>query len=213
MNLLRKTVQIFITLVMLSFLQSCNSSPEQIKDDQLSSFMLGGIYFINGYGGIDEVNNMMESAGYTSNEEFVGGYKQILEFPFDPSQKSDVQYMLENMWDITDKASLIETIQDLKTRDYQYKSWDYARIVNNACLGYAAEYLSKDEAIKIAKEILPLAKEKYKTWEAYFTDFNLGRINWNPEDEEKELFESLAKNITKGERSIYQILPLNVTTK
>jgi len=133
--------------------------------------MLSGVYFINGYGGNDEVTNMMESAGNTSNEEFVGGYKQILEFPFDPFQKSDVKYMLEIMWDITDNASLIETIQDLKTREYQYKSWDYARIVNNACLGYAAEYLSKDEAIKIAQEILPLAKEKYETWEAYFTDF------------------------------------------
>ena len=40
-------------------------------------------------------------------------------------------------------------IENLKTREYAHKAWDYARIVNNACIAYSAEYLSKDEVKKI----------------------------------------------------------------
>ncbi|TSE07006.1 MULTISPECIES: DUF1266 domain-containing protein [Aquimarina] len=209
MKLVKKTTQVLAAMFMLVMVSSCNSTAEKIEDEQLSSFMLGGIYFFNGYGGIDEVKEMMSSAGYTSNEELVSGYKEILEFPFESSQASGIKSMFRNMWEITNKATLLETLEDLKTREYKYKSWDYARIVNNACMGYAANYLTKDEVLEIIKEILPLAREKYKNWEAYFTDFNLGRVDWNPKDEEGEAFEFLSKNITKGEQSIYMILPLN----
>ncbi len=209
MKILKKVTQILTAVLILATVHSCGSTAEKIEDEQLSSFMLGGIYFFNGYGGIDEVKEMMSSAGYTSNEELVSGYKEILEFPFDSSQGSGIKSIFRNMWDITDKTSLLETLEDLKTREYKYKSWDYARIVNNACMGYAANYLTKDEVIEIIKEILPLAREKYKNWDAYFTDFNLGRVDWNSKDEESEAFEFLSKNITKGEQSIYSILPLN----
>lgn len=213
MKLLKTTTQTLAIILLISLTQSCGSSNEQIVDEQLSSFMLGGIYFFNGYGGVDEVKNMMSDAGYTSNQELVSGYKEILEFPFDSSQKSGIKSMFKSMWDVTDKASLMSTIEDLKTKDYKYKSWDYARIINNACMGYAADYLSKEEVIAIAAETLPLARGKYENWDAYFTDFNLGRVEWNAEDPDGEAYESLSKNITKGEKSIYTILPLHAKAK
>ncbi|GAA3509532.1 hypothetical protein GCM10022393_22600 [Aquimarina addita] len=209
MKLLKRTTQILAVILIVSITQSCGSSKEQIADEQLSSFMLGGIYFFNGYGGVDEVKKMMSDAGYTSDEELVSGYKEILEFPFETSQKSGIKNMFRTMWDVTDKASLLSTIEDLKTRDYKYKSWDYARIVNNACMGYAAEYLSKEEVIEIIKEVLPLAREKYENWDVYYTDFNLGRVEWNSEDPDGAAFKTLSENITKGEKSIYNILPLH----
>ncbi|TMM56191.1 DUF1266 domain-containing protein [Maribacter algarum] len=209
MNVLKKTSITVFAILFALVITSCGSSDSQIKDEQLSGFMLGGIYFFNGYGGADEVKSMMSDAGYTSNADLVSGYKEILEFPFEKSQAAGIKSMFREMWDVTNKASLVETIQDLKTREHEFKAWDYARIVNNACMGYAAGYLSKDEVISMTQEVLPLAREKYPTWDAYYTDFNKGRIDWNENDPEAEAFQALSENMTKGDDSIFKIIPLN----
>ena len=207
MRCLLKTLLIFAGITAFVLSQACSSS--SIKDDELSSFMLGGIYFVNGYGGIDATKQMINGAGYTTNEEIVEGYREIFIFPFDVSQKNDIRGVLESWWDITDKESLLEQSEELKTGDSRYKAWDYARLVNNAALGYAAEYLTKEEATEMVEEVLPLAREKYKTWEEYYADFNSGRQEWDPENDETAEFESLATEITKGDDSIYTILPLH----
>lgn len=209
MKVFKKTTQILMIILSLFLLQNCGSSSEKIEDEQLSSFMLGGIYFFNGYGGVESVEKMMSGAGYSSNEELVQGYKEILEFPFQSSQADGIKSMFRNMWDVTDKTSLLETLEDLKTRNANHKSWDYARIVNNSCMGYAAGWLTKEEVISINKEILPLAREKYNNWNDYFKDFDKGRVAWDANDPQAASFEVLAKNIAKGEKSIYTILPLN----
>lgn len=212
MKTLKKMKIVLITLLSIIMLQSCNSKTEtKIEDEQLSSFMLGGIYFLNGYGGSDDVAKMMTDAGYTTDEELVGGYKEILEFPFETSQASEIKSMLKSMWDISNKEDLLKSIEKLKTREHAYKAWDYARIVNNANMGFASGFLTKEEVIKICADVLPLARNKFKTWDDYFTDFNKGRIDWNKEDAESEGFEKLSKTITTYDRSIYKILPLNTT--
>lgn len=209
-----------IAMVALSFtiLQSCGSSnssdsTQELKDEQLSSFMLGGIYAYNGYGGIDAIVEMMKGADYTSDKELVNGYKEVLEFPFETSQASGIKSVFESMWEISNKEELLESLDELKTREHPYKAWDYARIINNTNMGYACGFLTKEEATKINAEILPLAREKFKTWDDYFTDFNKGRIDWNSEDPEGDSFEELSSSITKYENSIYKILPLNTNDK
>lgn len=189
---------------------SCGSKTDKkpLQDETLSSFMLGGIYFTHGYGGITEVNNMLSD--YNTDEDIISGYKELYEFPFETTDKSGTQRMLRSMWDITNKATLLESITDLQTRDFKYKSWDYARIINNACMGYAAGYLNKEEVKEIGLKTLELARQKYASWEAYYTDFNLGREDWNKDDNDKEAFEALAKNIFKAEKSVYKILPLQL---
>lgn len=216
MNTLKQTTLIIATTLFLFILQSCGSdtkSSEKITDEQLSSFMLGGIYAINGYGGIDPTLKMMNDAGYATDKELVSGYKQILEFPFETSQGPGIKSMFKNMWDISNKEQLIENLNDLKTREHPYKAWDYARIVNNANMGYACGFLTKQEVIEVNQEILPLARAEFKTWDDYFVNFNKGRIDWNPEDEEGAAFEKLASSITKYDNSIYKILPLNADKK
>ena len=205
-----KKVNLFIVaIISVLMLGSCGSGSSNLEDKQLSGFMLGGIYFLNGYGGTDNVADMMKTSGYTSNEQLVSGYKEIFEFPFQKEQASGIKSMFRQMWDISNKEDLLATVEDLKTREHAFKAWDYARIINNACMGYACSFLTKDEVIKITQDILPLAKEKFKTWEAYYLDFNKGRIDWDSEDPQGESFEKLASTITKYDNSIYKILPLN----
>ena len=207
MKTIKKTFYILIACIAIASNQSCGSS--EIKDDQLSSFMLGGIYFIHGYGGIDTTKKMISDSGSTTNEEIADGYKQIFEFPFETSQGAGIKQILSEMWGIENKATLLEQTEILKTREHDYKAWDYARLVNNLVMGYAAGYVTKEEVIAIIKDVLPLAREKYATWDDYYKDFNLGREDWSSEDPDKASFEDIAKNITNGEDSIYSIIPLN----
>ena len=206
-----KTITVLVTICLfMTMLQSCSGGKEkQIEDNELSSFMLGGIYFLNGYGGTDAVAKMMKDANYNTDTQLVSGYKEIFQFAFQKSQERDIKNMLKSMWDISNKNELLTSINDLKTRDHKYKAWDYARIVNNASMGYAANFLTKEEVKQIVQEILPLAQQKFENWEAYFIDFNKGRIDWNSNDSQGEAFEEIAKTITTYENSIYKILPLN----
>lgn len=182
---------------------------DKLKDEKLSSFMLGGIYFIQGYGGQTAVNDMIKT---DDPKEIVDNYKELLEFPFKPEDGSaDAKRTLKNWWDINDKAGLEKVLEKLKTGDTKnpHKAWDYARLVNNACMGYAAGYLSKDEVEKFVTSTLPLAQKEFKTWDDYYTDFNAGRKVWAGDPSGDKAFEDLSKEITKGNKSIYQILPLN----
>ena len=190
--------------------QAESSDSDKLKDDKLSSFMLGGIYFIEGYGGQSAVNGMITS---DDKEEIVSNYKELLEFPFKPGAESaGAQSSLKSMWGVNNKEELIKTLGELKTGNLEkstHRAWDYARLVNNACMGYAAGYLTKDEAEKFITEILPMAKKDFKTWEDYYADFNAGRKAWGGDPSGDKTFEDASKEILKGDKSIYQILPLN----
>ncbi|MHA7058822.1 DUF1266 domain-containing protein [Aquimarina sp. M1] len=211
MRILKTNIIITAICFLAITLQSCGGGEKgQIQDKELSSFMLGGIYFLNGYGGTAAVTKMMKDADYTTDEQLVSGYKEIFQFAFQKSQGRDIKNMFKSMWDISNKKELLESIEDLKTRDHKYKSWDYARIVNNASMGYATGWLNEEEVKQLVMEILPLAQQKYENWKTYYEDFDKGRIDWNSNDDQAESFEKLAKTITTYENSIYKILPLHI---
>ncbi|RZK48621.1 MAG: DUF1266 domain-containing protein [Pedobacter sp.] len=187
-----------------------STSGDSLKDDKLSSFMLGGVYFIEGYGGQTAVNGMITA---TDKKEIVESYKQLLELPFKPEDgTSGPQSTLKSMWGISGKEDLVKTLGELKTGDVKkstHKAWDYARLVNNACMGYAAGYLTAEETEKFVAEVLPLAKQNFKTWQAYYDDFNAGRKEWGGDPSGDAEFAKATTEILKGDKSIYQILPLN----
>lgn len=184
----------------------------KIQDDQLKAFMLGGIYFENGYGGKSKTEEYVAQYG-TDDETLLKTYNEVFVFPFKPEEASQIKPVLNDMWGIKDKASFLEMADELKKHTLKSsftKSWDYARLVNVTALSYAVGYINKEEATKIVKEILPMAKAEYKTWDAYFADFAKGRNMWDKEEtQDKKDFNALANTITKGEHNIYQMLPLN----
>jgi len=211
-NTKHKLVGIILAIVLIPFLNSCDS--KEIKDDQLSGFMLGGIYFIDGYGGMDRVAEILiTEEGRSTNKELVEGYKVLLEFPFEPNQATDTQSYLREFWEISDKASLLKKMEILKNSEYKYKAWDYTRSVNIACNGYSAGYLTKEEVIIFLKELLPLAREKYDTWEAYYAGYNDGLKDWDAQSEQVISFGKTTKEILSHEKSIYNLLPLHTANK
>lgn len=202
---------IAVVISIMFLLNSCNTT--ETKDDQLSSFMLGGIYFIDGYGGMERFVEIMAKENRTTKKELVAGYKQYLEFPFETSQKTEILPYLKNFWDITDKASLLKQIEVLKTRELKHKAWDYGRLINLVANGYATEFLTKEEVLKITKEILSLARGKYSTWSDYYKSYNAGLKDWDETGEQTKSFGKLTKNILSNEKSIYNILPLHTIIK
>src|SRR5690606_4650543 len=120
MRCLLKTLLIFAGITAFVLTQGCSSST--IKDDELSSFMLGGIYFVHGYGGINATKQMISVDVYITYDEIVEGYREIFIFPFDTSQKNDIKGVLEGWWGITDKESLLKQSEELKTGDSKHKA-------------------------------------------------------------------------------------------
>lgn len=222
MKSILKLSSVSIMLIFSMLLSSCggdsanNNSGEDKEaatvkapqDEQLSAFMLGGMYFYNGFGGIDAVEAMMSQAGYTSDAELIDGYKQVFEFPFTSEQKDGVLALLANMWDIHNADELKASLQDLKTRENAHKAWDYARIVNNSAMAYAAGFMSKAEVLATIEPLLPLVRAQYQDWNAYFADFDLGRKDWNANDPDGAAFEQICKDVCKNPKSIYNVLPL-----
>lgn len=209
MKKIKQIVAWALVLVLSMSVISCSDNKkEEENHDELKSFMLGGIYFINGYGGMDQVQKILKSAGISTDEELINGYEELFEFPFGPEQGSDIKEVFLDMWDIHNGDDLKKTLEELKTEDNKYKAWDYARYVNNACMGYAAGYLSKDEAKKYITDLLPVAQGKYSDWKTYFEDYTAGRENWDANTPDAAAFTKIAKDVVENPKSIYNLIPL-----
>lgn len=201
-------ILLILTISSISIVSSC--SAYTLNEDELTGFMLGGIYFIDGYGGMDElVDILVNDENLTDDEELLIGYELYLEFPFDHSQAAESESYLIDYWDITNKTSLLLQMEELKSREHYYKAWDYARMVNLAAQGYSAKYLTQDEVREALAEILPLARAKYKTWEAYYDGYNDGLKDWDAQSEQVSSFGKLSHEILTHEKSIYNLVPLN----
>lgn len=171
------------------------------SNDDLKSFMLAGIYTINGYDGIDAV---VENVGDANETE---SYTKLLQFPFQQGQEG-VTETLSRMWNINSKEDLVKRLGELLNDEKsKTKAWDYARLVNNVNMGYAANYLTKEEGKKWANQALAKAKTNFKNWDDYHKNFMEGRKAWDKDDADTATFEELSKNISG--MSVYKNNPLN----
>ncbi|MBE0390816.1 DUF1266 domain-containing protein [Flavobacterium sp. PL002] len=215
----KRAILLAVILTVTVAFQSCKDGAKDKEQDktvvtpeaqELKEFMLGGMYFINGYGGVTAVEGMIPTTD--DAEEMISSYREILIFPFGTDQGNGIKIMFRNMWDIHNKADLEKSMTKLltvKDTENPHKAWDYARIANNACMGYAAGYLTKEEAKKYISDAFALAQKEFKTWEEYMVDYNKGRFTWDPESEDKEAFDKITAELTKNPKGIYSILPLN----
>ena len=197
---MKKQLKIILSfLMMTAFLFSCKESPEQKSEaiatpeaQELKEFMLAGPYFMQDFGAVEGIEKMIPNSGNT--KKMIDGYRDVFIFPFTKEQEADTKNIFKTMWDVNSKTDLDEVMDYLlHTKDERnpHKAWDYSRVVNNACLGYSAGYLTKIEAKKYISEAFVLAKKDYKTWDDYFKDFNIGRNIWQPNSDEKAMYDKI----------------------
>lgn len=213
----------FLAGVLLVTVTSCGSGTatdngdnaiktETPKETELKGFMVGGPYFMYGFGGVSAVESMTEKNG-TEKEDLVTSYRDLFILPFKrDEQAADVKATLKEWWDIDSKQKLMTCIEDLKTQQDSanpHKAWDFARIVNNACMGYAAGWLTEEETKKYVAETYDLTQKKFKTWAEFLDDYNAGRKTWNPESEDAAQFDKVTADMLKNPNGIYQLLPLH----
>lgn len=177
---------------------------------ELKSFMLGGMYFYNGFGGVSTVESQISER--ENKTKMIEEYREIFILPFTSDQADGIKNVFSKMWDINSKSDLEATLKKLlngESKKPSYKAWDYARLVNNACMGYAAGYLTEQEAKHYAAEALVAAQKNFKTWDDYLKDYNEGRNAWDPEAEDKEEFDKVTSEMLTTKDGIYSFLPLN----
>lgn len=217
---MKKTL-LLLTLSVTILFMSCggikskkNSSTEDITKSkeaiELKSFMLGGMYFYNGFGGVSTVESMVNEK--SDKEKMIAQYKEIFVLPFKSEQASEIKSVFIDMWDINNKSDLENTLNKLMSHNggkSKYKAWDYSRIVNNACMGYAAGYLTSDEAKKYTANALLAAQKDFKNWDDYIKDYNEGRHNWDPESTDRADFDKITSDMLNSADGLYKTLPLN----
>lgn len=208
-NILKSNVVILLILGLITCnLQSCGEKVEH-SDDTLKGFMLAGPYVVNSYGGINEMKKYMGLKGNPSKEKIISLYKKNWVFFFDTSYKDQCSSTLKDYWDITDKASLVKTLDALKNTPGDFKAWDYARLSNNAALGYASGYLTKEEVNTYLAATLKLAQEQFPDWKAYFNNYNKGRRDWNPNAPDAAQYTRIVSLMQMEYTSIYKLIPLH----
>ncbi len=215
----------YVALVLLLLGVSCKTkknndsasgnkeSTKVINDDVIFGFMLGGMYPAAGFGGVstvmgqidDEIKAEKGSADYL--DEMKTAYKKVFAYPFEPSQKSGAISVLQEMWSITDRASLDKSLAELIDAKHS-KAWDLARYANVINISENAGYITKAEGEELIKKIVPVAKQNYDSWEVYMKDYIAGKKAWDPEDTDKEGFNKATQDLLTTKNSIYSYLKL-----
>lgn len=86
------------------------TNSNKFKDDNLAGFMLGGIYFIHGFGGINSVyeNFVSAESGDATADELKKAYTEHLIYPFTSAQAFEVKNMLKDEWGVADKEGFLK---------------------------------------------------------------------------------------------------------
>ncbi len=188
-------------------------SATEITDETVFGFMLGGMYPAGGFGGVSTVMTQIDpqlTADIGSKEyveQMQKAYQSVFAYPFDASQKGDAISTLKQMWEISDKASLIKELDVLIDAKHS-KAWDLARYANLINIGENAGYISKAEGNELVKKIVPIAKQNYNDWETYMKDYNAGRKTWDPNDKDEVGYEKASMELLTTKNSIYKYLKL-----
>lgn len=243
----------------------------EIKDEELYPFMLGGIYFFNGYGGAPRtfdvvIKSAMKAAPGSPEflKELQAAYHQFFVFPFKPEEDlggKEAKKTFNEWWGVKSKPELESLLTWLLNEGHQaeflkYKSiidahggpsadlsklnfdtyglddknrdtkvtmtfvqqnysafspagiraWDIARYVNNICIAYQAQYFTREEAMMWLNKAVPVAREHYDSWIAYYNDFTLGRKFWNGGTDDQPIITETAVAMLRGNYSIYTYL-------
>lgn len=178
----------------------------KVDNDTLKCFMLNGAKFVWGYGGYSGFETRVMNYARADKERLTNYYKNSFYFPFKREHQNEHIEMLSDFWEINNKQELFDKIESLKQNEFkEYKAYVISAIIHLCCFGYGAKYLSETEALSIIKDIAPVAKVHFKSWNEYWNDFIKGvhtqyGSHWGSQ------YEEAATLMQQGNYSIYKII-------
>lgn len=108
---------------------------------------------------------------------------------------ADWQIALSHWWEVNDHDETIEQLQSLKESghrvdfravlDHDVVAWDFVRLINVARWGYAAKYISAEEAWSYILDAATQLHATYSSWEELAQDYVLGHDVWAGEPDEQ----------------------------
>lgn len=99
----------------------------QIHDDTLGAFMLGGVYFFQGYGGVDKTYKLIQKEmkkspgdeGFVENLHVV--YRKMFEYPYHRSEKDkqESRESLTKWWEVHNAHEFHLLLDQLRAKGHQ----------------------------------------------------------------------------------------------
>jgi hypothetical protein len=125
--------------------------------------------------------------------------------------KADVEKIDLQKYDLPKEAVLGMAFIKANYNDFSkagIKAWDYARYVNNICIAYQAEYLTRDEATAWLKKVTLAAQQSYTDWQSYYKDFLLGREFWSGGETDTPQYAKDVEEMMTGDYSIFNYMSI-----
>ena len=126
--------------------------------------------------------------------------------PADETGRGLSQNILQNSWDVTDRASADETLDWILTEGHRVAfaeemdyladaGWDYSHAMSLLGFYYLAGYYTETEALDGSLEIAKTLQGKFDSWDALVESYLRGYEYWAEEssDERREIYEDLKK--------------------
>lgn len=160
--------------------------------------------------GIENKSNFMETLDYlkkSGHQDEFAIYKKMIDDNGGASADLTVIEAYKKDDEVKQKLAFIKSNYDAISTT-GIKAWDYARYVNNVCLGYSAGYVTKLEGEKLIDDLLKETRNSYKNWNDYYKDYMMGLKYWGGDKENETQYENTIKEMLEGEYSIYKYLPL-----
>ncbi|WP_199493124.1 DUF1266 domain-containing protein [Marinitenerispora sediminis] len=116
------------------------------------------------------------------------GRSHTLLYPTRRIDRRNPKLRLSESWDITDRASLLSTLDFLATTGHRGSyavrighpplAWDAMRYADITRYGFAAGYIDERTAWQLLARMVGPVAQTYRSWQAYADDFLLGRQVW-----------------------------------
>lgn len=126
--------------------------------------------------------------------------------PANDSSKLIVQNMLDEWWDVTDRASADETMdwllqegqrtsfaEELECDEDDVAGWDYCRAMSLLGYYYLAGYYTEEEALDKSLEVAKIIQNTFDSWDSLMDSYFAGYEYWSEDDsgERREIYEGI----------------------
>lgn len=112
----------------------------------------------------------------------------------DASTKKRNREMLKSSWNVTDRASADDVLEELlQSAEDTGSAWDYSRAMSNLGFYYLAGYYSITESLDKSLEVAESIQSSFQSWDEYMDSYLDGYNDWagNRAEDRSAIYEGL----------------------